>query len=367
MKMNVEIDINDLVYLLLKKKQWDELKKVFDNCSVAQLDSLQKFYWKSYFPNNYYCEYDIDQEKMKMTLLQVLITENCYTLVDLVLSKGVQEDNCIKFAHTAKMIKLLLRYRRGEEKEKLCFHHFLINESKAGKDGKIFCSLRIIQLLLKSCFDGKEEDKFGHTAHRHLLYITYGTYHDADEMDAIDYNRNQCLITMINAGVDITWDVIHLWDNCDTNELNDYDKWGNVEPDEFDEGYYRLRTRKLLVTLLQYGAIDYCPISDDNQTTYRELISGYYPNIYVEVNMKRKIAKLREVEHVLSCATLLDGTTSCFFNSCSNEVLDFHKMFGETVLPMIFESRVSFQNFIEDEEDEDDEDDEDEEMWMKIV
>ena len=83
--------------------------------------------------------------------------------------------------------------------------------------------------------------------------------------------------------------------------------------------------------------------------------------------MKRKIAKLREVEHVLSCATLLDGTTSCFFNSCSNEVLDFHKMFGETVLPMIFESRVSFQNFIEDEEDEDDEDDEDEEMWMKIV
>ena len=60
-----------------------------------------------------------------------------------------------------------------------------------------------------------------------------------------------------------------------------------------------------------------------------------------------------EVEHVLCCAALLeegneeeeregggsfnDDSLSTFFSSCAIEVVDFHKVFGEVVIPMMFE------------------------------
>ena len=113
------------------------------------------------------------------------------------------------------------------------------------------------------------------------------------------------------------------------------------------------------MTLLSYGADDSIEYEDQGScgdVIIRKWGHGVYDRVEHEKIARRiryEISQMDEVEHVLCCAALLeegneeeekegggsfnDDSLSTFFSSCAIEVVDFHKVFGELVTPMMFE------------------------------
>jgi hypothetical protein len=117
------------------------------------------------------------------------------------------------------------------------------------------------------------------------------------------------------------------WDSC----LDDVEPFASIE--------------RQIVLLLAYGADDSIIFSDKKEPrTCREIIfenEGHdlYEKAEVEKTM-RKIRSIQDMEEVLNCVVNEDKPKPFFDNflgDCSDNVLDWERVFGERICPFLFE------------------------------
>ena len=121
--------------------------------------------------------------------------------------------------------------------------------------------------------------------------------------------------------------------------------WGNME--EGPGAGYKDSIERQIVLLLSYGADDSIAFTD--RSTCRELLiwlisdklteSDLYQQAEVE-RTKRKIRSIQDMEEVLNCVVKEDKPKPFFDNflgDCSDNVLDWERVFGERICPFLFE------------------------------
>lgn len=92
-----------------------------------------------------------------------------------------------------------------------------------------------------------------------------------------------------------------------------------------------------LVKLLLKGANDSIEFVD--KETCRDVIIRIWPVVYHLLEcerIKREIDRLEDLEFVLSCGAFMDERNEDLSFLCFN-IVDFHKVIGEVVCPMLFE------------------------------
>jgi hypothetical protein len=250
---------------------------------------------------------------------EYLIYADYLGCVEILLSKGLGKSlHSFKLSRSFKMVQLLIKYGVGKNEE-CTLHHFMC-QFEMNDDERA--------MILKSLIDyGKDVNEYDEVLEK-----------TPSEMDTTEEND---ILILIKAGANIKNAlVVYLEYIYPTDDMEEY---------ELDK----------IVFLLQYGADDSLISYKNDKTTRKFMLrmemddSLIYENnktcreylmtfpwgkqCYEKAKCNQEIQKIEQVEELLQYFVESKNNSEGFMSLCYENVLDFEKIVGEHIVPMLFE------------------------------
>jgi ankyrin repeat protein len=238
---------------------------------------------------------------MCLSFFECLIHADHLGCVEILLSKGLGKSllHSFKLSRSFDMVQLLIKYGVGKNEE-CTLHHFMIQNEMNNDNDRM--------MILKSLIDyGKDVNEYDEVLQK-----------TPSEMEEACF-RDELLI-LIKAGANIK------------NNLPLYLNY-MYEIEDLDP---------TIVFLLQYGADDSLLLENENENddiTCREYLmtTPYGKQCYEKAKCNQEIEKIEQVEELLQYFVESKNNSEGFMSLCYENVLDFEKIVGEHIVPMLFE------------------------------